>query len=250
MKYIVTLSLFFLALAVKAQDEKTLFVAKYKYAVIPDVQRPAAVYQEDMMLLIAKTSSLFKSYEKFKRDSLIASKGNLDLSVFSTARSITEDEILKVYNSNKGYNSKKIGLQYYWEDTMPVYQWTITSDTATIAGYKCQKATTFSEKSKKTYTAWFTTAIPFPAGPVNFGGLPGLIIKLDDDLKSIRLELYSFQKASADTPPVSFGNKAIKTTRADFDKALAAYKNNPLQFLKNSGGLSGAVNGATTSSQP
>jgi GLPGLI family protein len=250
MKYIITLSLFFLSFQVSAQNEKSLFVAKYKYSVVPDLQQPSNVYQEDMMLFIANTSSLFKSYEKFKRDSIITSKSNLDLSVFSTARPITEDEILKVYNSDKGYSSKKIGLQYYWEDTMPVYQWTITNDTATVAGYKCQKATTFSEKSKKTYTAWFTTDIPFPTGPINLGGLPGLIIKLDDDLKSLSLELYAFQKANTDTPPVSFGNNAIKTTRADFDKALAAYKNNPLQFLRNSGGLSGAVNGATTSSQP
>jgi GLPGLI family protein len=250
MKYFITLSLILIYFQAKAQDEKSLFVAKYKYAVVPDLEQPSSVYHEDMMLIIGKSSSLFKSYEKYKRDSLIAKQNSLDLSLFSTARPITEDEILKLYNSEKGYSSKKIGLQYYWEDSMPIYQWVITNDTATIAGYKCQKATTFSEKTKRNYTAWFTSDIPFPTGPLNMAGLPGLIIKLDDSLKSLSMELYSFQKANADTPAVSFGNKAIKTTRADFDKALLAYKNNPLQFLKNSGGLSGSVNGATTSSQP
>ena len=246
MKYIISLTFLIFSITVMAQDEKSLFVAKYKYSVVADLQQPSNVYQEDMMLLIGKSSSLFKSYEKFKRDSIIASRNSIDLNIFTTARPITEDEILKIYNSEKGFNSKKIGLQYYWEEKMPLYNWTITSDTASFAGYKCQKASAFSEKTKRTYTVWFTSDIPFPTGPINMSGLPGLIIKLVDDAKSLSMELYSFQKATSDTPWVSFGTKAIKTTRAEFNKAQSPYKENPLQFLKNSGGLSGSVSEATT----
>ncbi len=49
----------------------------------------------------------------------------------------------------------------------------------TILNYQCHKAeTTFRGRS---YTAWFTIDIPINEGPWKLYGLPGLILKLEDN---------------------------------------------------------------------
>ena len=60
------------------------------------------------------------------------------------------------------------------------------TDTTTVIGYLCQKATCYFRG--RNYTAWFTTDIPISNGPWKFGGLPGLILKIYDNDK-----LYTFE---------------------------------------------------------
>lgn len=65
-----------------------------------------------------------------------------------------------------------------YTEEIPVMNWEIEEDTATIAGYRCQKANcTFRGRE---YTAWFSMDIPISNGPWKFGGLPGLILKVYD----------------------------------------------------------------------
>ncbi|WP_462264267.1 GLPGLI family protein [Mucilaginibacter sp.] len=233
---------------VKAQEEKDVaqYVAKYHYKVSADPQNPSYPYREDMMLLIGKTSSLFKSYDGYKRDSLVLAQQTLNMKVFSAPRPYTDDEILTVYNDSKGYLSKKIGLRYYWETEMPRYNWKILSEKTVIAGYNCQKAEMFSPKTNKNYIAWFTAEIPVPTGPAYINGLPGLIVKFEDNTKTVEMELYSFQKVSNGNEAVSFGNKAIKTTKVDFDRALQVYQKDPMGFMKNTGAIGGKIESVTT----
>ncbi|OUL62268.1 GLPGLI family protein [Flavobacterium sp. AJR] len=78
--------------------------------------------------------------------------------------------------------------------------WKLTNETKTINGYLCYKA--LIEKKitlKKTdnmaqVIAWYCPAIPLSYGPKEFGGLPGLILELQDD-KIIylvsKIDLYS-----------------------------------------------------------
>lgn len=60
-------------------------------------------------------------------------------------------------------------------------------------GLNCQKAI-----CNDTVTAWFTVDIPIPDGPQTFGGLPGLIMKLDD--KSEQYECIAIEKTSENVP--------------------------------------------------
>lgn len=65
--------------------------------------------------------------------------------------------------------------------------WKLTKDTLLIGKYLCYKATTnrIIENSEGTHelavTAWYTTSIPLPYGPDGYGGLPGLILQLEDN---------------------------------------------------------------------
>ena len=56
--------------------------------------------------------------------------------------------------------------------------WTLGTDTASILGHPCQKAT--CHWRGRDYEAWFATDIPIRRGPWKFGGLPGLIMKIYD----------------------------------------------------------------------
>lgn len=71
-------------------------------------------------------------------------------------------------------------------DKVEPQQWSITSDTLTILGYLCQKATT--EFRGRNYEAWFTPDIPINEGPWKFYGLPGMILKVNDSE-----DLFSFE---------------------------------------------------------
>lgn len=65
------------------------------------------------------------------------------------------------------------------------YDWMISKESKMIDQYLCYKATaTFDVKvrgnqtKKRTITAWFAPSLPYSFGPIEFSGLPGLIIEL------------------------------------------------------------------------
>lgn len=61
--------------------------------------------------------------------------------------------------------------------------WTVTGEKKIIEGYECLKATKnilLNNRLPIQVTAWFTPEIPFPFGPKGYGGLPGLIVALDE----------------------------------------------------------------------
>jgi GLPGLI family protein len=65
------------------------------------------------------------------------------------------------------------------EETVPPQEWTIFPDTMTVLNYLCFKATT--EFRGRRYIAWFTPDIPINEGPWKIYGLPGLILRLEDE---------------------------------------------------------------------
>ncbi|MDM1547426.1 GLPGLI family protein [Empedobacter falsenii] len=62
----------------------------------------------------------------------------------------------------------------------PTINWKITKESQKILGYKCYKAIT--KFRGRDYVAWFTPDIPYNFGPWKLGGLPGLILKVENDI--------------------------------------------------------------------
>ena len=92
---------------------------------------------------------------------------------------------------------EKENCQY--TESYPQQAWTLCEDTLTIYGYLCQKATCFYRG--RDFEAWFAPEIPLKEGPWTFGGLPGLILKVQDEKR-----LYVFECVRIET-----GNFPIKT---------------------------------------
>lgn len=87
------------------------------------------------------------------------------------------------YNSNIKYRSSYIGTDtthYIVVDTLsPMSEWRILDEKTKILGFTCQKAITNFKGTN--FIAYFTTELPYPAGPNNFRGLPGLILKVQSE---------------------------------------------------------------------
>ena len=65
------------------------------------------------------------------------------------------------------------------EEIIPPMDWEIFPDTMTVLGYLCFKAT--AAFRGRNYIAWFTMDIPINDGPWKIYGLPGLILRLEDE---------------------------------------------------------------------
>ena len=61
----------------------------------------------------------------------------------------------------------------------PEIAWTLTDDTLTVGGYLCQTATCKFRGVE--WRVWYTDEIPSSAGPWRLRGLPGLIVKAENE---------------------------------------------------------------------
>ena len=91
-----------------------------------------------------------------------------------------------------------MGKRFLIKDKLPTYDWKLTGETKNIGVYTCYKATYTREeertkmdvvdgevKAKKekvdvVTTAWYAPAIAVSNGPRNYGGLPGLILEINE----------------------------------------------------------------------
>ncbi|SKB82473.1 GLPGLI family protein [Soonwooa buanensis] len=88
------------------------------------------------------------------------------------------------------------------------FDWKISNDKQMIGKYNTQKATT--EFGGRKWTAWFSTDLPFQDGPYKFYGLPGLIVKIEDDAKNYSWELKG-NKQIKDWKELSYGEEMRRT---------------------------------------
>ncbi len=89
------------------------------------------------------------------------------------------NETYKNYAAQKIVELRELGpKKYIIEDTIKKFGWKFADDTMTLKGYHCKKAFT-KNKQGDNIIAWYTEDISIPSGPDQFGGLPGLILKMD-----------------------------------------------------------------------
>ncbi|MDM1070972.1 GLPGLI family protein [Empedobacter brevis] len=122
------------------------------------------------------------------------------ISVFSKIETINNDQSLSTANSSfaihmGGEHKELIGNQSTESFSQDVildgenyrvnypfknYEWKVTTEEATILGYKVIKAIA----EKEGITAWFAPEIKVNIGPNQINGLPGLILKSETQLKN------------------------------------------------------------------
>lgn len=194
-KIITFFVLFFTAIS---YGQTTRFV--YETLVNPDSINLVSMKSERTFLDIKEGHSLFISENKLKRDSLFTSvkseaketrKEEKDFSKMEGRKhfepTFFEYFITKAIPEQKVYYYEKAaGKQIYYQEDRPV-KWEVTNVIEKQNGYSAQKAVT--EFGGRTWTAWFTKEIPFSDGPYKFSGLPGLIVKLEDDKGDYKFDL-------------------------------------------------------------
>lgn len=96
----------------------------------------------------------------------------------------------------------------YEEIMMPSGSWNIYSDTISVLGLPCQKATT--RFGGRDWTAWFTHKLPVSDGPYKFRGLPGLILRIASEDSDYTFELIQLKKVVDDFPVLPTYTKVSK----------------------------------------
>ena len=120
---------------------------------------------------------------------------------------------------------------FVYTDSVPTLQWEFSPEESTsILGYECNKAT--ADFAGRKYTAWFTSELPLPFGPYKFGGLPGLILKIEDSEKQFVWEAVGFEKSNAPIMQYIYQDGNDKRCSAsDVNKALIRYFQSPVAFM-------------------
>lgn len=87
---------------------------------------------------------------------------------------------------------------------------------------KVQKATT--NYGGRTWTAWFAPDIQIQDGPYVFSGLPGLILKINDDLNDY---IFDIQEIKQNEEPLHYRKSGLKMNFPTFKKFMMNYYMEP-----------------------
>ena len=213
----------------------------YEYSSIYDSTKKAEVYKELLVLDANRTGSLFYSLENFKSDSTqtaevkkqVNSQSDI-INVKQTYKGKIFYTISKNYPDFKTFLHTSIGNDRYKviEDRKP--KWKILPDKQKIGELETQKAETdlFGRK----WTAWFAANIPIQDGPYKFHGLPGLIVKIEDETKSYSFELKGiskyFENNKLEIGEETNAEKEISISQNTYKKLFLEQRNDPGKSLR------------------
>lgn len=205
------LSCLFAATSLKAQKaDVAQVIIHYKFAHMRDSTQRDSFYRENMILFVGPNASAYKSYDLKMQDALnrqqiaaqaATAKASGGPMVFSIRRRGTSTEYYQFIGEKKLVTKERLVNNYLIEESMPVLNWKISSDTATFGGLHCQKATTHFKG--RDYIAWFCPDLPYHVGPYKFNGLPGLIVDMSDTRKEIVFKFDGVEDASKVAPPAN-----------------------------------------------
>lgn len=241
MKKFLTLFLFTAFAAANAQETANRFFYELTFKPKTD---SAKVDKVMMILDITKEKSIYRDYTMVAQDSIMKiqveqmQKSGVfkDMSKMVTMPKFSE-KVYKFYPDMKiqyverissGFTPLNIG---YNEDLK--LDWKIQNEKEKIGTYNTQKATT--EFGGRKWTAWFSADIPLQDGPYKFYGLPGLIVKIEDEGKNYSWELkgnkqvpnYSEITYLETISPGGSGGKVQEVSREKFDKTFNEFKKDP-----------------------
>jgi len=121
--------------------------------------------------------------------------------------------------------------QFQVNETMPLINWQISSDTASFGGLHCQKATT--RFKGREYTAWFCPDLPLPAGPLKLNGLPGVIVQACDAKKEVCIIFDHIERPQPNNPTILHGPRdATIVTEKELAKLQETFRKDPDAFIK------------------
>jgi len=258
--------------SVRAQQPDTAnIIVHYKFSHLPDTTNPTNIRQENMMLLVGKRSTAYKSYDArlaaldVKRqiqEQMAANGGDGKIRINQKNGAMGGTDYYLFPGENKLIRiERELFNKYLLDDPFPVINWQVSTDTATFGGLHCQKAT--AHFKGRDYTAWFCPDIPFHGGPWKLSGLPGLILEAYDVKKQVVFKFDGIEDVSKMAAPAKTANDAahppggvrlpdmeladedprlialptdaIKTTGPEFAKLKEAMRKDPNAFVGQNG---------------
>ena len=246
MKKFFTLFLLMAFFALNAQETANRFFYELTFKPKKDSARVDKVMT---ILDVTKDKSLYRDYTMVAQDSTLKiqveqmQKSGVfkDFSKMVTMPKFSE-KIYKFYPDMKvqyverissGFTPLNIG---YNDDSK--FNWKISDEKAKIGSYNTQKATT--DFGGRKWIAWFASDVPLQDGPYKFHGLPGLIVKVEDEGQNYSWELKGNKKVPnfsettylESVSPGGNGGKVQEVTREKFEKTFTEYKKDPFASMR------------------
>ncbi len=209
----------------------------YQVSMKTDSTDRNTVKTEIANLDVSASGSVFYAENRMKRDSIMGrmrqtGNFNFDRTQMQALRSNMDYTIEKDYKTGKKlFKARILRDNYAYEEDRPM-EWKILSETAKIGEYKTQKAET--DFGGRTWTAWFTTEVPFQDGPYKFSGLPGLIVKVEDAKGDYSFDLKESKKIS-ELPNFLERGSTITLKRAAFEKQQDQFRKDPAAAMASMG---------------
>ena len=209
----------------------------YQVSMKTDSTDRNTVKTEIANLDVSTGGSVFYAENRMKRDSIMGrmrqtGNFNFDRTQMQALRTNMDYTIEKDYKTGKKlFKARILRDNYAYEEDRPM-EWKILSETAKIGEYKTQKAET--DFGGRTWTAWFTTEVPFQDGPYKFSGLPGLIVKVEDAKGDYSFDLKESKKIS-ELPNLLERGSTITLKRAAFEKQQDQFRKDPAAAMSSMG---------------
>lgn len=245
-----------LALPAHAQQpEPALARVIYEFTHINDTLQPDKPHKEEMVLYIGQHASLYGTYANERVNQQIkkqmedpAFDGNITIT--GSRRTTSESYYTRPAERVFKQLSNLAGDRYLTEEDYPVIDWQLTDETKSIGGYITQQAT--GHFKGRDYVVWFTTEVPFEAGPWKLLGLPGLVLEATDSHNEVAFHYAGFETLVEGDATVVLPENALTTTRKELDKLMAAYQKNPQAFMnaRSQAGAQRTGSGTTINGNP
>jgi len=188
-------------------------------------------------LQIGKTISKYYSQQKLDHNIYVKEKFAHSDAYPNFPEGVWSCELFKNYPPGKvticDIGSKLHG-NFMYEEDLPAFDWKIDNEVQTILSYNCRKATTSFRG--RDYIAWFATDIPIPNGPWQFGGLPGLILKLYDSKRNFVFESTGIEGLINKKEPIKYYLvEYTKLSRKEYRQIEKRYHDDWIQYEKLNG---------------
>jgi len=208
--------------------EPATLVATYSLHMQEDSTNQNNIRKAKFLLFIGANVSEFVHLYKFINDTAIR-RFTTDDQVISYLANPQANIPNALYRIFKNYPKGKLTFTdhipsdtYRFEEDLDLFHWQLTGDTATVCGYKSQKAT--CDFGGRSWVAWFAPELPYSDGPYKFNGLPGLIVKVGDTRDHYVFELLSLKKIVPGVMIEMEDKDYVKTTKFGFFKAWDSFR--------------------------
>jgi GLPGLI family protein len=188
------------------------FVVEYEYFRIPETSPFKILYNSR---LVANDS--ISSYEIELKNTDSVRIMRTDKGSYRMINEGKNSFYFKNLYKNVLLNEERILLRKILvEDSLTIFNWTITGNSRTVLGYQCQEAVT--RFRGRDYVAFFASAIASNNGPWKFHGLPGLILVVETSDKNFTITAKSFRLLNEKLPIIYPFPSDKSMSRADFEK--------------------------------
>jgi len=184
--------------------------------------------EQNYVLSFNQMESTWKKEESLGGGPATASAGG---AVFMVASSGEGSTLYKNVSGNYLQEQEMMGKEYLIKDKAEPFEWVLSEETKKVGNYTAQKASftkivdskrfstgmTEMENVKDTLqvTVWFTPEIPVSHGPEYYYGLPGLILEVQNQGRTLICEKIELNP-SADPVVIERPSKGKQMTQAEF----------------------------------